>query len=78
MTFTPITKLIMKRKQSQLPFVETLLCGILGGFLFTLLNLPLSWMLGPLTAVLIWKLLSKRDLYWPVSFRNGGPNVIRL
>lgn len=76
MTFTPITKSINKRKQSQLQFIETLLCGIAGGFLFSLLNLPLSWMLGPLTAILIWKLLSKRDLYWPVSFRNGGQMLL--
>ncbi|MFJ8065669.1 AbrB family transcriptional regulator [Psychrobacillus sp. NPDC096426] len=76
MIFTPITKLINIRKQSQLPFVETLLCGLLGGFLFNLLNLPLSWMLGPLTAILIWKLLTKRDLYWPVSFRNGGQMLL--
>ncbi len=76
MTFATITKIINKRKQSQLQFIETLLCGIAGGFLFTLLNLPLSWMLGPLTAVLIWKLLSKRDLYWPISFRNGGQMLL--
>lgn len=76
MIFTPITKLINKRKQSSLLFVETLLCGLLGGFLFALLNLPLAWMLGPLTAVLIWKLLTKRDLYWPRSFRNGGQMLL--
>jgi uncharacterized protein len=76
MNFTSITKLINKRKQRQLRFIETLLCGIAGGFLFKLLNLPLLWMLGPLTAVLIWKLISKRDLYWPVSFRNGGQMLL--
>lgn len=76
MIFTPITKLINKSPQNPLPFIETILCGLSGGFLFTLLNLPLSWMLGPLTAVLIWKLLSKRDLYWPRSFRNGGQMLL--
>lgn len=76
MTLRSIIQLINKRKQSQLPFVETLLCGIIGGLLFTLLNLPLSWMLGPLTAVFIWKLFSKQDLYWPASFRNGGQMLL--
>lgn len=76
MTLASIIKLINNRKQSQLQFIETLLCGILGGGLFTLFNLPLAWMLGPLTAVLIWKLLSKRDLYWPGSFRNGGQMLL--
>ena len=59
MTFSSITELAKRRKQRQLQFVETLLCGIVGGILFTLLHLPLSWMLGPLTAILIWKLTIK-------------------
>ncbi|KAB7705887.1 AbrB family transcriptional regulator [Bacillus aerolatus] len=76
MTFSSITKLISRRKKRQLQFIETLLCGIAGGILFTLLHLPLLWMLGPLTAVLIWKLISKRNLYWPVSFKNGGQMLL--
>ena len=76
MTLATIIKLINNRKQSQLPFIETLLCGILGGLLFTILNFPLAWMLGPLTAVLVWKLFSKRDLYWPASFKNGGQMLL--
>lgn len=76
MRFTPMMKSINKRKKSQLQFIETLLCGIVGGFLFSLFNLPLSWMLGPLTSILMWKLLSKRELFWPVSFRNGGQMLL--
>lgn len=69
---TAIAKLIPKRKQTQLQFIETICAGIAGGLIFTLLHLPLVWMLGPLTAVLVWKMASKRNLFWPVSFRNGG------
>ncbi|WP_348775023.1 AbrB family transcriptional regulator [Psychrobacillus sp. NEAU-3TGS] len=76
MTLASVVKLINKRKQSQLPFIETLLCGILGGLIFTLLKLPLSWMLGPLTAVIVWKLLSNRNSYWPASFKNGGQMLL--
>lgn len=76
MTFTSITKLITRRKQRKVQFVETLLCGIAGGILFTLIHLPLKWMLGPLTAIVIWKLISKRSLYWPVHFRNGGQMLL--
>ncbi|MGM0873448.1 MAG: AbrB family transcriptional regulator [Bacillota bacterium] len=76
MTFSSISSLISRRKQKQLLFVETFICGISGGILFKLLNLPLAWMLGPLTAVLIWKLLSNRNLYLPVSFRNGGQMLL--
>ncbi|MCZ8533079.1 hypothetical protein [Psychrobacillus psychrodurans] len=58
MTFTSVTKSKNKTKQSVIQFIETLLCGLVGGYVFALLNLPLSWMLGPLTAVLLWKLFS--------------------
>ncbi|MBP1155033.1 MULTISPECIES: AbrB family transcriptional regulator [unclassified Paenibacillus] len=51
---------------------ETLAVTFVGGLLFTLLDVPLSWMLGPLTAALLWQGLTKRELKWPVGFRNGG------
>lgn len=63
-------------KMNLLQLLETLLCGILGGAVFEALHLPLSWMLGPLTAVLVWKLISKRDLYWLKSFKNGGQMLL--
>jgi uncharacterized protein len=65
-----------RRKRRQFQLIETLLCGIAGGILFILIQLPLVWMLGPLTAIVIWKLISKRSLYWPVSFRNGGQMLL--
>lgn len=72
MTSSSSKKMIDRRKQKSLQLLETLLCGIIGGAVFTTLHLPLSWMLGPLTAVLVWKLIAKRDLYWLNSFKNGG------
>ncbi|TDF99179.1 AbrB family transcriptional regulator [Paenibacillus piri] len=52
--------------------LETVLVTFIGGLLFTLLHVPLSWMLGPLTAVLLWTAFTKRSLTWPVWLRNGG------
>ncbi|CAG7642887.1 hypothetical protein PAECIP111802_02917 [Paenibacillus allorhizosphaerae] len=52
--------------------LETIIVTFLGGILFSLLHLPLSWMLGPLTAVLLWQGFTKRTLAWPVGLRNGG------
>ncbi|WP_213422463.1 AbrB family transcriptional regulator [Bhargavaea massiliensis] len=63
----PTEKQIIKR-----PFIEALLCGLTGGAVFSWIGLPLAWMLGPLTAVILWSLLTKRTLYWPKSFKNGG------
>jgi uncharacterized protein len=63
-----------KKKWKQL--LEALLCGLAGGALFSWIGLPLAWMLGPLTAVILWNLLTKRTLYWPKSFKNGGQMLL--
>ncbi|NOU97128.1 AbrB family transcriptional regulator [Paenibacillus sp. LMG 31456] len=52
--------------------LETILITFVGGMLFTLLNVPLSWMLGPLAAVLLWTACTRRSLVWPIWLRNGG------
>ncbi|NHN33944.1 AbrB family transcriptional regulator [Paenibacillus agricola] len=51
-------------------FAETILVTFAGGMVFTWLHVPLSWMLGPLTAVLLWTALLRRSLAWPVGLRN--------
>ena len=55
-----------------LRFVETLLLSLTGGLLFRLLHLPLPWLLGPLTATMIWNLIAARNLFWPIELRNSG------
>ncbi len=55
-----------------LRILETLLLSLTGGLLFRLLHLPLPWMLGSLTAVMLWHLAAKRNLQWPVEIRNCG------
>ncbi|WP_232230100.1 AbrB family transcriptional regulator [Bacillus sp. J37] len=57
-------------------FLETVIIGMAGGFLFHILQLPLAWMLGPLTAVIVWRMFTKRQLNWPVGFKNGGQFVL--
>jgi len=52
--------------------METIAITFLGGMLFTLLHVPLSWMLGPMSAVLLWTSVTRRRLVWPMWLRNGG------
>lgn len=52
--------------------IETLVIGVLGGYIFSLGNLPLPWVLGPMGFVMLWQVLSKRQMIWPTSFKNGG------
>ena len=54
------------------PILETSFISVTGGMLFRLLHLPLPWLLGSLTAVLVWSLSTKRNLVWPVEYRNCG------
>jgi len=52
-----------------------LFVSILGGSLFRLLHIPLPWMLGPLTGIMLYNLFFKQlklVIYWPLSFRNAG------
>lgn len=54
------------------PFIETLITGLAGAALFSLLNLPLPWMLGPLACVMLWQGMSGRQLTWPKALKSSG------
>ncbi|RKL69312.1 hypothetical protein CR203_04605 [Salipaludibacillus neizhouensis] len=53
-------------------FLETLLVGCIGGLIFFLISLPLPWMLGPLTAVMVWQSTTSRKMIWPAHYKNIG------
>ncbi|BCG59465.1 AbrB family transcriptional regulator [Paenibacillus sp. URB8-2] len=62
--------------KSHLKFTFTLLTGILGGVLFTLLRLPIPWLLGPMLAVLIGSNTAKGYYGWPAAVRNTGMIIV--
>lgn len=51
-------------------FAETLLVGLSGVALFSIINIPLPWLIGSLVAVSVWSIGTRRQLYWPFSFRQ--------
>lgn len=59
-------------------FIETIAIAIVGGVLFYLFTLPLPWMLGPLTAVMLWKGLTERNLIWPNYLKNTGLIILGM
>src|SRR4030042_6942628 len=59
-----------------LQILTTFLIASCGGFLFDLLRTPLPWMLGPLTATMIYHAVSAKRARWPVELRNLGLIVI--
>lgn len=54
----------------------TLITALAGGGMFTLLHLPLPWLLGPMIAVLIGSNLWKPLYSWPPQIRNTGMIIV--
>jgi len=52
------------------PIFKTFMLAVAGGFLFYYLHIPLAWMLGPLTTVVLWTQVGKKSVCWPVNLRN--------
>ncbi|WP_047983587.1 AbrB family transcriptional regulator [Ornithinibacillus californiensis] len=52
--------------------VEAAIISILGGYVFSLLHIPLPWVLGPLTFVMLWQGFTGRRLIIPNYIRDAG------
>lgn len=51
----------------------TLLIALVSGYLFTLIRMPIPWLLGPMIGVwLAGRVMKSVQLYWPGSLRNAG------
>ncbi|WP_346354699.1 AbrB family transcriptional regulator [Azotosporobacter soli] len=60
----------------RLVILETGVLALLGGSLFACSAMPLPWMLGAVTALLLWNTTTRRKVRWPVSFCYAGMLVI--
>lgn len=47
-----------------------------GGFFFSLLNIPVPWLLGPMAVVLFLSKLPHAQMYWPQPLRNSGLIIV--
>ncbi|WHY15899.1 AbrB family transcriptional regulator [Peribacillus frigoritolerans] len=57
-------------------FSAALLTAFIGGSLFSLIRLPIPWLLGPMAALLIASRFKNVKLIWPVSMRNTGLIIV--
>lgn len=55
---------------------ETVLVAAAAGLIFSLLHIPLPWMLGPLAGVMVWNAATKRPVHLPIGFRHAGLVVL--
>ena len=58
--------------------IETCMIGIIGGYVFTLINFPLPWVLGALTFVMLWQGITSRSANWPNPLKSGGFMVLGI
>ncbi|PLR69549.1 AbrB family transcriptional regulator [Bacillus sp. UMB0893] len=59
-------------KYSFTKLLETYIVAFLGGFLFYTFQAPLPWILGSMTALILWRSLTNRQLESPVLLSNSG------
>ncbi len=57
-------------------YVESLVIGSIGGWIFSLIHLPLPWTLGPLVSISVAKFGFKLQLSWPAQIRNIAMAVL--
>lgn len=58
--------------------LETLVIAFVGGLLFHFIHLPLPWVLGALTFVMLWQSLTKRKSFVPNPVRDSGFIILGL
>jgi uncharacterized protein len=57
----------MKMNKPLISFFQALGISFVGGLLFSVFHIPLPWLLGPLFAVSVWQITTKKSLYMPPS-----------
>ncbi|WP_107942845.1 AbrB family transcriptional regulator [Metasolibacillus fluoroglycofenilyticus] len=65
-------------REHALPILYVAIIACIGGWLFSLLSLPIPWMIGPLFTVLLAQFFIRRPLKWPAFFRNIGLVIIGI
>ncbi len=61
-----------------LRLIEAYIIGGLGGYLFYLANLPLPWVLGALSFIMLYQGFSRRKVYCPDPLKQSGFLVLGL
>lgn len=52
--------------------LKVLILSLIGGYLFSLMHIPIPWMLGPIVFIVIAQFLYKGELKWSSRFANIG------
>lgn len=61
-----------------MPIIRVAVLAIVGALIFSVLHMPIPWLLGPLFSVLVAQFFIKKELSWPAQFRSAGLLVIGI
>jgi uncharacterized protein len=68
----------MRKRIYALRVIESYCVALLGGILFFVTQLPLPWVLGSMTMMMIWKTFTQRELVSPLILNNGGIAILGI
>ncbi|MBK5446834.1 AbrB family transcriptional regulator [Peribacillus sp. TH24] len=66
----------LNRVSRGIQLLAAIVTAFIGGGLFSLIRLPIPWLLGPMAALLITSRFKNVKLIWPVSIRNTGLIIV--
>ncbi|MGE7907232.1 AbrB family transcriptional regulator [Peribacillus sp. NPDC094092] len=66
----------LNKASKTIQFSVAIVTAFIGGGLFSLMRLPIPWLLGPMAALLIASRFKNIKLIWPVSIRNTGLIIV--
>ncbi|WP_110927360.1 AbrB family transcriptional regulator [Bacillus massiliglaciei] len=58
--------------------LKVLAISLIGGYMFSLLHIPIPWMLGPIFSILIAQFLYKGTLLWSPKLRDFGLVIVGI
>ena len=66
----------MESSRKVIVYLITLCSALAGGALFSLLHLPIPWLLGPMLTSLVGSNIVKKYYSWPGQMRNAGMIIV--
>jgi uncharacterized protein len=71
-----LLKYALAADDKRIRFSVTLITALIGGFIFTILRVPIPWLLGPMASVLVASRFIKIKFYWPGKVRDTGLIIV--
>ena len=58
--------------------LKVLVLSLIGGYIFSLLHIPIPWMLGPIVVIMLAQFIYKGPLRWSGKLRDLGVVMVGI